>query len=1209
MVANRDDQGVIRAYLLGKLNAEDREEFEQQLFADDHLHEELQAAEEDLIDDFLTGDLEPDDIPRFHQNFLVSSKRKQALRLGKAWRSYAATHAGEKPLQEVQTVSGWDWRKIFSLPILKPAAITAAILIAAIVGWRIWSSRSEVDQGLLALNAAYSKERPLESRITRFDYAPFRSTRGPGQRDVNENELARSELLLRDELRRRSTPAAHHALGKVYLAESEFDKAIDEFEKAQKNDLDNAQIYADLGAALLEKGKLEVQAGKTDPGNAESGKGMEYFARSLSNLNKALELDHDLSEALFNRALLDESMGLLPEAEADWHKYLEKDSSSKWADEARQRLAQLEQRLKDTSLSKQQIFEKFLKDYDGGDEDRVWTVLSSYQNRSGNIVSEQLIDNYFEALVKNEKEDAHRALGQLSYLAELQLRKTTDRYLIDLVQVYESAPARQRDLIVNARELMERGYDGWGRISVEENAKLFKDARDLFERAGDYPETAIADYWISFCHYRQHEQEQSRQILDPLLPACENRHYFWLQARLLYLLSAIEFDRNEHTQAVDFGLQAVRVAERLNDSVGLLNATSALIEYYRYLGSYSKSLSCIQRSVPLVTTIALDPVQGARHFSFAALAFATMGLLDAAAGYQREALRFASATNSDVVKSQNYAFLGTIYGKLKKFDDAQQSVQLALGLAEPHATEPAYRSLFAYSALQMGNVYRDAGEFDKAIAQYSRAIELYKTFPDFEIHLFQAHKGRLQCYIRQQNDPLAQEEVSTLFGLMEKYRTRISDENYRNTFFDVEQSVVNTAIDFEFSRMNNAEQAFYYSNSSRARSLLDRLNADTSMKARVQDADMRFRTVSEPVPLDKIVKLLPERVQLLQYMILEDKLLIWVVSRNDFQVKTQMISRRDLNEKLRRYLNLISRPPAGDEAPETELAKELYAILVQPVEPLLDRGKLLCIIPDGTLSYLPFAALVSPASGKYFLDEHLSMTSPSASVFLTCSENATRNSAAKKEKILSVGNPSFDRAAFPELDDLPAAGREAAEVSGQYSSSVVLAENRATKPAVKSEIEKSDVIHFAIHSTVDDEVPLRSTLLLAKPASSTPKISDSVIYAYEIFNLKLSNTRLVVLSSCDSGTGRYYDGEGVSSFARAFIGAGVPLVVASLWPVDSDATEKLMVSFHKHRAREGATTVEALRSAQADMLRGSAEAYRRPYYWAAFSVTGGDANF
>jgi CHAT domain-containing protein len=382
-----------------------------------------------------------------------------------------------------------------------------------------------------------------------------------------------------------------------------------------------------------------------------------------------------------------------------------------------------------------------------------------------------------------------------------------------------------------------------------------------------------------------------------------------------------------------------------------------------------------------------------------------------------------------------------------------------------------------------------------------------------------------------------------------------------------------------------------------------------SVKAQVQAADIRFQTVSEPVPLEKIVKQLPERAQLLQYMILEDKLLIWVISRNDFQVKTQLISRKDLNEKLLRYLNLISRPPAGDEAQESELAKELYAILIQPVEPLLDGGKLLCIIPDGTLSYLPFAALVSPVSGKYFFEEHRSMTSPSASVFLTCSENAMRNSGPKKERILSVGNAAFDRAAFPGLDDLPAAGREAEEVSSQYNSRVVLAENRATKPAVKSEIENSDVIHLAIHSTVDDEVPLRSTLLLAKAASSTPKISESVIYAYEIFNLKLSHTRLVVLSSCDSGAGHYYNGEGVSSFARAFIGAGVPLVVASLWPVDSDATKNLMVSFHQHRSREGATTVEALRSAQADMLRGSAAAYRHPYYWAAFTAIGGYAEY
>jgi CHAT domain-containing protein len=175
----------------------------------------------------------------------------------------------------------------------------------------------------------------------------------------------------------------------------------------------------------------------------------------------------------------------------------------------------------------------------------------------------------------------------------------------------------------------------------------------------------------------------------------------------------------------------------------------------------------------------------------------------------------------------------------------------------------------------------------------------------------------------------------------------------------------------------------------------------------------------------------------------------------------------------------------------------------------------------------------------------------------------------------------------------------------------VLPENLATRAAVRNHIETSDVAHLALHSKVDDEVPLRSKLLLAKSSKSMAldQVADSVIYAYEIYNLKLSQTRLVVLSSCESGAGRYYGGEGVNSLARAFIGAGVPLVVASLWPVPSNATEKLMVSFHTNRAKERLSTVEALRRAQQQMARGPAENFRRPYYWAAFTVTGGYAEF
>ena len=319
----------------------------------------------------------------------------------------------------------------------------------------------------------------------------------------------------------------------------------------------------------------------------------------------------------------------------------------------------------------------------------------------------------------------------------------------------------------------------------------------------------------------------------------------------------------------------------------------------------------------------------------------------------------------------------------------------------------------------------------------------------------------------------------------------------------------------------------------------------------------------------------------------------------------QPISRRDLNEKLSRWLNIISQSPKDDADQEQLLAKELYAILIQPVQTLLDERKLLCIIPDGILNYLPFAALVSPESGRYLFEDHLLMTSPSASVFLSCFENALQKKGPKDENVLSVGNPTFDRATFPDFDNLPDAGREAVEVGRNYKSRVVLPESLATKTAVLSHIERSDVIHLALHSKVDDEVPLRSQLLLAK----TGNIADSVFYAYEIYNLKLSQTRLVVLSSCKSGAGRYYGGEGVSSLARAFISAGVPLVVASLWPVESSATEMLMVSFHTHRTQDHIPTVEALQKAQWEMVHGRAENLRRPHYWAAFTVTGGYAKF
>jgi CHAT domain-containing protein len=101
---------------------------------------------------------------------------------------------------------------------------------------------------------------------------------------------------------------------------------------------------------------------------------------------------------------------------------------------------------------------------------------------------------------------------------------------------------------------------------------------------------------------------------------------------------------------------------------------------------------------------------------------------------------------------------------------------------------------------------------------------------------------------------------------------------------------------------------------------------------------------------------------------------------------------------------------------------------------------------------------------------------------------------------------------------------------------------------------------------------------------------------------------LAVLSACQTGSGRYYAGEGTLSLARAFLVSGVPVVLSSLWPVDSQATAELMINFHKFR-KQGFSTAEALKQAQLEMLSSPQNRFHHPYYWSAFSVLGGSESF
>jgi CHAT domain-containing protein len=122
--------------------------------------------------------------------------------------------------------------------------------------------------------------------------------------------------------------------------------------------------------------------------------------------------------------------------------------------------------------------------------------------------------------------------------------------------------------------------------------------------------------------------------------------------------------------------------------------------------------------------------------------------------------------------------------------------------------------------------------------------------------------------------------------------------------------------------------------------------------------------------------------------------------------------------------------------------------------------------------------------------------------------------------------------------------------------------------------------------------------------NATDEANDGILQIHEIYKMDLAHMHLVVLSACQTAIEQQYSGEGAVSVARPFIAARVPLVVATLWPVDSSGSERLMTRFHRYRKREKLPTAGALQQAQLDILGDSNQGLRHPYYWAAFTIIG-----
>jgi CHAT domain-containing protein len=273
-----------------------------------------------------------------------------------------------------------------------------------------------------------------------------------------------------------------------------------------------------------------------------------------------------------------------------------------------------------------------------------------------------------------------------------------------------------------------------------------------------------------------------------------------------------------------------------------------------------------------------------------------------------------------------------------------------------------------------------------------------------------------------------------------------------------------------------------------------------------------------------------------------------------------------------------SRGPGGVEKANNATQK-LSDLILAPFQTSLTARRLILSL-DGALHRIPFNALPAPTGSGMMIDQYEVSVVPSLTALAL---SRRRPSLCSGTTVLRAIDPSIrtslDLQAVRRLDP------EAREVIARRDS------------LFSGEFNTQCILHFATHGTSDEIWP--DTAALEFGTAGFSSLATERIYAFEIEALEIAS-KLVVLAACESGVGDV-GGEGLYGLPRAFLAAGSNAVVASLWPVDGEATGELMSAFYNY-SRNGDRASTALRKAQLAVRKQSSRHSQAS--WASYQLIG-----
>jgi CHAT domain-containing protein/Flp pilus assembly protein TadD len=767
----------------------------------------------------------------------------------------------------------------------------------------------------------------------------------------------------------------------------------------------------------------------------------------------------------------------------------------------------------------------------------------------------------------------------------------------------DASPFFER-LVSRARQLdnsyaLQQAYEVWGTLNRENGnantaVEAYKHTLELLETLGRRTEIGDTLRKLAESEARRGDYQPALEHLERAEDCAKEVHSRLDEAFVLRSRGEIYVQLGDYARAIPLHQRARQILQ----DVGLFHSAGGdagdLGIAYERLGDYERAEQWYRESLRSARRFA-DVSEQERILTLLAQLLFRQGNNAAAIQVSREALTLSANTHAWRFRANTLVALGRAYGRLGNFPEALKNLHAGLDTAVSlNNTELEFAGTHG-----LGEALLRSGRTTEAEREFRQALALGEQagIPD-AVRLAREGLGDVARQAGHLDD--AATHYRAAIEAIESMRSRLGSSEFKTTFLSGAITAYERLIDV-LAHQGRKEEALYVAEKARARAFLDMLAAGRSQTA---DAP------AEPKLLDSagIEQEMARRgAVLIEYALGAKRSYVWAVAGNK-TVMAQLASRAVLEERARHYRELLVKqsPQAVEEA------TPLYQMLLAPIASQLVRNKIVVIVADGALHYLPFETLMPP--GGRFLGEDFTVAYvPSASVLA----ELPAPSGVRRKELLAYGNPYFGpgppRPATAQdvvrgldvrdglrLTPLPNTRYEVEGIAALYPTSMSTTHlgRAATKTSVQQEnLTEYKRIHFATHAFIDERRPERSGIVLSSAGQE-----DGVLRINDILALKL-NADLVVLSACQTGLGKLMRGEGISGLTRAFLFAGTPRVVASLWNVNDAATTDLMKTFYR-KMQDGLAPARALQAAKLEMMRSGVAAYRAPYFWAAFVLVG-----